>query len=125
MASSLEPVILTFLAGAAIAKGKAVKFGSDDKHVIIGAAATDDVIGIAQSAATAAEDLVEVAVAQGAKGLAQTSITRGMLLVSHTDGALKPIAAANDRVIGVAMESAAASDLFDVLITHAQGTATE
>jgi hypothetical protein len=115
MASSSTPRIVSFKAGAAIAKGKAVKFGADDEHVIAAAAATDGLLGVAQNAADAAEDIVEVAIpGGGAKGLAQGNITRGALLTSHTDGTLKAAAASGDRIVGQAMASAVAGDLFPV-----------
>jgi hypothetical protein len=126
MASSLKPLILTFAAGAAITKGMAVKFGADDEHVVKAAAATDDCIGIAQNDAAAAEDPVEVALpGGGGKALLQATVVRGNLLVSHTDGKLKPIAAANDRVVAMAMASGVAGDIIPVQVTVGQATATE
>lgn len=126
MASSYKPSILAFAAGAAITKGMAVKFGADDEHVVKGAAVTDDLIGIAQNDAAAAEDTVEVALpGGGGKALLQTTVVRGNLLVSHTDGKLKPIATANDRVIAIAMASGVAGDIIPVHIVACQATATE
>lgn len=117
MASSLAPVILTFKADGVIAKGKAVKIGSDSKHVVLCSLASDHGIGVAQGDAAAAEDMVEVAVVGGgAKGLAQATISAGQLLVSHTDGALKKASALGDRVVAVAMEDAVAGDLFDCVV---------
>lgn len=126
MASNSGMNVRTFIADGAIAKGKAVKIGSDAKHVAASAATTDKHIGIALNVAAAAGDLVEVAIpGGGAKALAQATIAAGMLLTAHTDGKLKPVAAANDRVIAMAMEGAVAGDLFAVEIVVAQGTATE
>lgn len=121
MASSLKPNIVAFKADAAITKGMAVKFGTDDQHVAKSAATTNYHMGIAQSAPTAAEDVVEVAVAGGgAKGLCQTTVTRGHLLTAHTDGKLKPIAAAGDRLVAIAMESGVAGDLIEVIVIAGQ-----
>ncbi len=125
MATSLAPKIQAYKADAAITKGMAVKLGSDFKHVAKGAAVTDDCVGIAQSTVTTAEDVVEVAVpGGGAKGLCQTTIVAGTLLVSHTDGKLKPVATAGDRVIAVAMQDGVAGDLIDVnvIVCHAYAT---
>jgi len=120
-----QPKILTFRAGGTIARGKAVKFGSADDTVVVGAGATDDCIGIAQNAAESG-DFVEVALpGGGGLALSQTTVTRGMLMVSHTDGALKPIAAANDRVVAMAMASGSANDLIPVEVLACQATATE
>jgi hypothetical protein len=126
MASTLQPKILTFQASGVIARGKAVKFvASNANKVAVAAAATDDVIGIAQNAVADGE-FVEVAViGGGAKALAQTTIAAGLLLVPHTDGALKPIAAANNRVIALAMDDAVAGDIFDVMVIACQATGTE
>ncbi len=126
MAVSYQPHIVVLKADAAISKGMAVKFGTDAKHVAKAAAATDGCIGIAQSAPTTAEDAVEVALpGGGGKGLLQATVVKGNLLVPHTDGKLKPIAAANDRVIAMAMDDGVAGDLIDVMVVVAQATATE
>lgn len=115
MAVSTEPRIYAFLAGGVVAKGKAVKFGADDSHVVVGAANTDRCIGIAQCAAAAAEADIEVAVqGGGAKGLLGEAVVRGDDLVSHTDGTLVKPNAAGDEIIARAMESGASGDLIGV-----------
>lgn len=126
MSATFQPHVLTFKADGAIAKGKAVKIGSDRDHVAVSAATTDKHIGIAQNDAVNAGDLVEVALpGGGAKGLAQGTINAGALLTSHTDGSLKKVAAASDRVIAMAMDGAVAGDILPVMVIVAQGTATE
>ena len=126
MASSSNQKILTFKAGGAIAKGKAVKIGADNQHVVVGAGNTDSCIGIAQNAALAAEDLVEVAiVGGGAKALAKESITAGKLLVSNADGSLEQTNASGDRFIAVAMEDAAAGDIFAVEVVIGLATGAD
>lgn len=124
MASHAESVIVNFLAAAAIAKGKAVKIGSDDNHVAVGAANTDKVLGLLQTATTAAEDVAEVAVGGGAKGLLGETVAAGDLLVSHTDGTLVKANASGDLVIAKAMEGGAAADLIDVLVIHGHAAAS-
>jgi hypothetical protein len=124
MASHSEPRILVYKADGAIPKGSAVKIGSDSEHVVVGSANTDDCVGVAQNAVTAAEDLVEVALpGGGGKGLAGESITAGKLLVSHTDGSLVQTNASADRVIGMALEDASADDVFaiEVMVAVAVG----
>lgn len=124
MASSFAPHILTFKAGGTIVKGHAVKLSAKDT-VVECTATTDKAIGIAQADAASAE-FIEVALpGGGAKAKAQGTINAGALLVSHTDGTLKKVAAASDRVIAMAMESAVAGDVFSVHVVVAQGTATE
>lgn len=115
MASTSHPKILLFKQSGAtgIAKGVAVKLAVDNKHVTPCSATTDAAIGISQGVSVNAEDFIEVALpGGGGKALAHTTITLGQLLVSHTDGSLKPTTAAGDRIIGVAMDSAVIGDLF-------------
>jgi hypothetical protein len=126
MASISNPRIQTYKAGGAIALGKAVKFGADAQTVVACEATTDKSIGIAQNPATQAGDYVEVALpGGGAKALCQGAIAAGKLLTSHTDGSLKPVAAANDRVVAMAMDSGVANDLIPVEVLICQGTAVE
>lgn len=118
------PKILSFLADGAIAKGKAVKIGSDAQHVAVCSATTDKAIGVCQVAVTTAGDVVEVAVnGGGAKGLAKAAIAAGDILGVNADGALQKVAGANDRVVGIAMEDAAAADIFSLEV--ALGMATQ
>lgn len=125
MASSLTPQILVFKADAAISKGSAVKIGTDAQHVAKGAANTDKCIGIAQGAATAAEDLIEVAVAGGAKALLGETCAAGSLLVSHTDGSLVKANTLGDHLVAKAIGGGASGDLTEVIITFGHAAAAE
>lgn len=117
MASIHIPLIYTFEAGAAIAKGKAVKLSGDKKTVVQASATTDQVIGVAQNVAANVGDLVEVAFpGGGAKGLAKASIALGDELGVNADGSVQKVASANDRIIGYAMDSAVAGDLLPMLV---------
>lgn len=103
-------------AEAAMAKGKAVKEGStSNEYAQVCSAASDKMIGVAQSTPTAAGDPMEVAVNGGGKGLAQTTIAMGDLLTAHSDGALKPVSS-GEYYIAQAMQDAVANDLFDIKI---------
>jgi len=120
MSSHSPSRIQTYKSDGAIAKGKAVKIGSDSQHVVVAGGNTDPCVGIAQNATTGAEQLVEVALqGGGAKGLAKEQITAGKLLVANADGALEQTNASGDRVIGLAMESAVAGDIFAVEVVVA------
>lgn len=126
MSATSHPKILTFLqdGSTAIAKGVAVKLGADDKHVTPCTSSTDAPIGISQGVSTLAEDEIEVNLpGGGCKGLAQGTIAQGKLLVSHTDGSLKQTTGSGDAVVGVAMQSAVAGDLFYVEGIRAVATA--
>jgi hypothetical protein len=126
MASSSNTKILTFVADAAIAKGKAVKIGSDREHVAVATANTSSCIGIAQNAATAEGDLVEVArPGGGGKALAKEAITAGKFLISNADGALEQTNASGDRIIGMAMEDAVEGDIFSVEVVAGVATTSD
>lgn len=118
MSSYAKPNVLSFKAGGAIPQGSVVKPGADREHVAKATAATDKAVGIAMNAAADAEDKVEVALpGGGAKGLAGDSISFGDLLAADSNGALVATTTGNDRVVGVAMEDAAAGDLFSVHVS--------
>lgn len=109
------PSILSFKAGGVIPQGSVVKPGADLKHVLKSTSATAKNFGIAQNAAAAAEDVVEVALpGGGGKGLAGGAIAFGDLLTADVNGALVATTSANDRVVAVAMEDAVAGDLFSL-----------
>ncbi len=113
----MQPNCLTFKAGAAIPEGSVVKPGADNQHVLKSAAATSKNFGIAQNAALAAEDKVEVALpGGGGKGLAGGSISFGDCVTSDGNGALVTTVTAGDRVVAIAMEDASAGDLFSLQV---------
>ncbi len=123
MSAISQPRILTYVAGGTIVKGHAVKFGADYKTVVEVTATTDKSIGVAQIAGSSG-DSIEVAVnGGGAKGAAKTTIATGDLLGHNADGTLQKANAANDRVIGVAMQDAVAADIFYLEV--ALGMATQ
>lgn len=133
MSSTSCPKLYAFKAGAAIAKGKAVKKGADDQHVIAGAANTDNVIGIAYMAVTnldskgaAIEETIEIALpGGGAKGLLGEAVSMGDKLVSHTDGRLVKTNASGDKIIAVAMQDGVENDLIYVEVVSAIATAAD
>lgn len=115
MSSSYAPKILAFKSDGVIAKGKVVKPGSDNQHVVVSALATSKNFGICQNDVAAAEDIAEIAMpGGGAKGLAGGVISFGDLLTADANGKLVATTTANDRVVGIAMEDAVADDLFSV-----------
>lgn len=123
MTAILKPEIQIFKADGALAAYKAVKKGSDDKHVVAGTANTDKVIGISQNVVTTAEDIIEVAVNGGAKGLLGENVVQGDLLVSHADGRLVKPNAANDIIIAQAMEDGSSGEVIAVIITRGMASA--
>jgi|SRR4051812_41081155 hypothetical protein len=115
MASTTTPRIFSYKAAGAIPKGSAVIFGADSQHVTVATGPTTLIMGIAQSASTAAEDLIEVATnGGGAKALAGGTIARGDLLTSDAAGALVATTTATNRIIAIAHDAAVAGDIFAV-----------
>jgi Uncharacterized conserved protein (DUF2190) len=126
MSAMIKPLIATFEADAAIAKGQAVKFGTSNKRVTPSAATTDLHIGIAQNAAVNVGDLVEVAVSGGgAKGLANGTIAKGNILGVNANGKLQKLASANDIVVGQAFDDAVSGDIFSLMVGVSQGVVTQ
>lgn len=118
MSSTFKPNIQIFKSDAAITKGMAVKFGTDDTHVAKGALATDLLMGIAQNTVSAAAALVEVALSGGgAKGLAGGTVTRGDLVSCDSSGNIITSTTPGNRILGVAMQSAVSGDVFDIFVS--------
>jgi hypothetical protein len=119
MASSLAPKIQAWKAAAAIAKGKAVKKGSDDDHVAVCSAATDKSVGIMQTASTAAEDTCEVAVTGGGgKALLGGTVVFGDLLAPDSNGKLVATTTPGDRYIAKAEQDGVENDLIGVHVVE-------
>ncbi len=126
MASSFKPNMVAFLADAAIAKGKAVKSGTDFMHVAVGAANTDRCIGIIQNAPTAAEDVAEVAIpGGGAKCLLGETVAAGVDVCSGTDGRLVAVNAEGDQILARLVQGGVANDLVDCIPYFATAHASQ
>lgn len=117
MASTRAPHINAYEASAAIAKGCAVKIGSNNKTATQASAASDKTVGIAQNAPANAGDRCEVAMpGGGALGLAGGTIAAGDPLTVNGSGQLVSSTTTGDRIVGWAEESAVAGDLFSVAV---------
>lgn len=111
--------VRTYTAGAAIAARRIVKF-SADYTVIQAAAATDAAVGVADLAAVAAGDRVDVS----REGIVPVeyggTVTRGDLLTSDASGravTAAPAAGVNNRIIGIAEVSGVVGDIGSVLLS--------
>lgn len=112
MSAIAMPNVLTFIASAAIAKGKAVTLDATGKIVTASNAVTDKSIGIAVNAATVAGDKVEVAIpGGGAKALLGGTVAAGDLLAPTTGGALIATTTATNRYVAIAMEAGVIGDI--------------
>jgi hypothetical protein len=97
---------------------KVVKFTSA-RTVTTAAAATDKVLGVLQSAATAAGQAVEVCVGGESEVIAGGSISYGDFLVADSNGdvvAITPGTTTINYAIGRALEDADDNDIFRALI---------
>ena len=93
-----------------------VKLASTAKQVIVGAAATDGVIGVVQNDPASGEEAL-VAALGVVKVATEASVTAGDWLAASTTGRAKTTTSANDDVIGRALETnSAAGDIIGVLI---------
>lgn len=126
MASHSQPRLAAFIANGTIVAGHAVKFDTvDDQKVIECTSSTDKAIGIADNSASALQKVVVQLPGGGGKAIAHTTITRGQLVVPYTDGTVQKVSGANDRLVGVAMATAAAGDMIPLEVISGQATATE
>lgn len=112
-------IVRTYTAGAAIAAKRIVKF-SADYTVIQGAAANDALIGVADLAAVATGDRVDVS----REGLVDVeyggTVARGDLLTSDATGravTAAPAAGVNNRIVGIAEVSGVVGDIGSVLLS--------
>lgn len=115
---SHNTVARNYLAGAAIAAYRIVKFSADGT-VIQGAAATDSLIGISESVGPASGERVDI-VKSGIADLEFAGVVaRGGPVTSDADGkgvAAAPAQGVNNRIIGFAEVTTAAGDIAPVLI---------
>lgn len=117
-----ECFIKTFIADEAIGQYLCVKIGSADGYVGVADAATDAIIGIADSVgATASGDRCEVVLNGTATCKYGDTVTRGDRLTAESGGMLvpaAPAATATARVVGIALTSGVDGDLGTVLLAQ-------
>jgi hypothetical protein len=117
MASSFAQNMLSFKAGGVITAYTAVKIGSDAQHVQAASAASDKMLGIAQGAATAAEDTVEVAMpGGGAKMKLGGTVAAGDMLTSDASGYGVATTTNADKVIAQAQSAGVSGDVIGVAV---------
>lgn len=120
----LTPVLTkTFNAGGAIPAYSWVKFGADDRTVVVAAAATDAIIGLSTSLPAASGERVDVILAGIGEAVLAGNVTRGGLVTSNSAGACvaaAPSAGANNRVGGTAFASGVSGDVIPVLVVPHQ-----
>jgi len=109
-------LVKTFIAAAAFAGHRIVKFGADDDTVALATAPADKSIGVVDmlgaNAAGISCDVVLTEIAEVEYG---GPVTRGDDLTADAEGRAV-VAAAGDRVIGKAMATGVLGDIGSVLI---------
>lgn len=109
-----------FKAGAAITRRRIVKFGADDASVLLGAAATDALIGVSTEIDAAIGEPCDVHLGGIPEVEFGGAVTRGAQLTSDATGraiAAAPAAGANVRTIGIALVSAVAGDIGPIMLS--------
>lgn len=109
-----------YRAAAAITKFRVAKFDAADGDLVQAAAATDKLYAISQHTA-ASGDRVRARISGISEAEAGGNIAKGDLLTSDADGkvvAAAPAAGVNNRIIGIAVNSAVLGDIFPVLLNQ-------
>ncbi|MEM0953296.1 MAG: capsid cement protein [Pseudomonadota bacterium] len=110
--------IKTFLAPAPVAGMKLVTFGAADGEVAAASAVSDTLIGVSERIGSRDNNRVDVIVGGIAKVTAGGNITRGNILTTDASGNAVASSAGTDRVVGIALQSAVAGDIIEVLIAQ-------
>ncbi len=112
-----EGLIKSFTPGAAVAAYRIVKHDTSDSVVIQGASATNKLIGVANHVgAEATDDTVDIVMSGIAEVEYGGTVARGDLLTSNATGQATATTTANNRTIGVAMNSGVSGDIGSVNI---------
>jgi len=109
-----------FVAGAAIAPNRFIKFGADDRTVLQGAAGSDFIFAVSDDVGCASGERLDNILTDSAIIEYGGTVTRGALLMSDSMGrAIAATAAngANVRIGGVALVSAVSGDKGPMLIS--------
>lgn len=108
-----------YVAEAAIAACRIVKFGSADGQVVQAAAATDSLIGVCEMVGPALGERCDVIKSGIADVELGGTVTRGAAITADANGkgvAAAPAAGSNARIIGFAEVSGVSGDIIPVLV---------
>lgn len=109
--------IKTYAAPVAIAGRRVVAVGAADGQAVTASAVTSPAIGISEQIGSRSNGMCDVILAGIAEAVAGGTITRGDRLTSNGTGAVILSTAETDRIVGVALQSAVANDIINVLIS--------
>lgn len=125
MASSSNRHIRTYRASGAIAENTFVKFDTVAESVV-SCGLNERAIGIAQTAALAAGDYIEVALpGGGAKLKLSMTIAKGKMLKSIAGGQGAVAAASGQWVGAIAYDDGVTNDVIDVMVAGFQAVADD
>lgn len=88
---------------------------SNDESIVLAAASTDPIVGVVQNK-PAAGHFANVQFAGTAKIIAGGTITRGDKVTSDASGHAVTTTTNKDRMVGTALVSAVAGDIFEVML---------
>jgi len=120
---ALNGLTKAYDAGAAITAHSIVKFGSSDYAVVLGAAATDLLIGVTTEIAAASGERVDVIHGGIADVKLGGTVARGEPVTSDDEGLgvkAAPTAAAANRIVGYALISGDSGDIIPVLLAPSE-----
>ena len=110
---------LPYDAGAAVKGRRIVKFKAAGV-VEQASAAGDDVIGVSERFDVPNGARIDVVHGGSAEVEAGGAVARGKMVGADADGKGVAVSAANNRAVGIALETAADGDYFEVLICPSQ-----
>lgn len=110
-----EGIAKTYYAGAAVGAHLIVKHGADELHAVQAAAATDKIIGVSDLGDDAAEESMDVFHSGIVLVVYGGTVAAGDLLTADASGRAV-VAAAGNRIIGVAMQAGVVGDIGSVNI---------
>ncbi|MEC4804764.1 MAG: DUF2190 family protein [Jaaginema sp. PMC 1079.18] len=117
MSNRTPGLIKNYIAEAAIGKHRIVKFGTDDDHVILGAAATDKLIGVTTEVPADADERCDVIRSGIAPVYFGGIVAAGDLLTTDANGAAIATTTASNRIIGMAEVAGVSGDLGSVCLS--------
>jgi len=108
-----------FVAGAAISPNRLLKFGSDDRTLLQGAAAADFIFCVSDDVGCASGERLDAVLTEIATVEFGGTVTRGGMVISDSTGraiAATATAGSNVRTVGIALVSAVVGDKGPVLL---------
>lgn len=106
----------TLIAGAAVTGRRIVKFGATALNAVVGAAATDKLIGVSDTLGADSGEAFDVILDGIAEVTYGATVAAGDLLTSDSTGRAIATTTATHRIIGVAMLDGVVGDIGSVRI---------